>query len=48
MSIGVLGAKAVIPLLSITALIALAMLLIGRPLIKVQVETEPNEPVLIH
>jgi DHA1 family bicyclomycin/chloramphenicol resistance-like MFS transporter len=41
MSIGILGAKAVIPLLSITALIALA-------LIKVQVETEPNEPVLIH
>lgn len=48
MSIGILGAKAVIPLLSITALIALAMLLVGRPLIKVQVETEPNEPVLIH
>ena len=48
MSIGVLGAKAVIPLLSVTAIIALAVLLAGRPLIRIPVETEPNEPVLLH
>jgi DHA1 family bicyclomycin/chloramphenicol resistance-like MFS transporter len=48
MSIGVLGSRAVIPLLSVTALIALSFLMIGRRLIKEPVETVANEPVLLH
>jgi DHA1 family bicyclomycin/chloramphenicol resistance-like MFS transporter len=48
MSIGVLGSRAVIPLLSVTAIIAMAFLLLGRRFIKEPIETVPNEPVLIH
>jgi DHA1 family bicyclomycin/chloramphenicol resistance-like MFS transporter len=48
MSIGVLGSQAVIPLLSATAVIAMAFLLLGRRLIKEPVDTVPNEPVLLH
>jgi DHA1 family bicyclomycin/chloramphenicol resistance-like MFS transporter len=48
MSIGVLGSRAVIPLLSVTAIIAMAFLLVGRRFIKEPVETVPNEPVLLH
>jgi DHA1 family bicyclomycin/chloramphenicol resistance-like MFS transporter len=48
MSIGVLGSRAVIPLLSVTALIALSFLMIGRRLIKEPVEVAANEPILLH
>lgn len=48
MSIGVLGSRAVIPLLSVTAIIAMAFLLLGRRFIQEPVETVPNEPVLLH
>jgi DHA1 family bicyclomycin/chloramphenicol resistance-like MFS transporter len=48
MSIGVLGSRAVIPLLSVTALIALASIMLGRKWIKMPVETAANEPVLLH
>ena len=48
LSIGILGSRAVIPLLSITALIALSLLLIGRRLIRKPVETVADEPVLLH
>jgi MFS transporter, DHA1 family, multidrug resistance protein len=48
LSIGVLGSRAVIPLLWITALLALASLLVGRKLIKEPVETVADEPILLH
>jgi DHA1 family bicyclomycin/chloramphenicol resistance-like MFS transporter len=48
MSIGVIGARAVIPLLSATPLVALAIVLVGRRLIKERIETVENEPVLLH
>jgi hypothetical protein len=48
MSIGVLGSRAVIPLLSVTAMIALATLLVGRRRIKEPVETAASEPVSLH
>ena len=46
--IGVLGAKAVISLLSSTALLALVILLIGRRAIQELVESEPEEMAVLH
>jgi DHA1 family bicyclomycin/chloramphenicol resistance-like MFS transporter len=46
--IGVLGAKAVISLLSSTALLALIILLIGRTAIQELVESEPEEMAAFH
>ena len=46
--IGVLGAKAVISLLSSTALLALIILLIGRTAIQELVESEPEEMAVLH
>jgi DHA1 family bicyclomycin/chloramphenicol resistance-like MFS transporter len=46
--IGILGAKAVISLLSSTALLALVILLIGRTAIQELVESEPEEMAVLH
>jgi DHA1 family bicyclomycin/chloramphenicol resistance-like MFS transporter len=48
MSIGVLGSRAVIPLLALTSLIAMVFLLIGRKLITEPIATTADEPVLLH
>jgi len=48
MGIGTLGASSVVSLLSSTALVALFVLLIGRPRIRHLVETEEHEMVVLH
>jgi DHA1 family bicyclomycin/chloramphenicol resistance-like MFS transporter len=48
MGIGLLGVKAVISLLSSTAVVALAILLVGRAMIGQTVETDATETVVIH
>jgi DHA1 family bicyclomycin/chloramphenicol resistance-like MFS transporter len=48
MGIGLLGAQAVVTLLSATAVISLLILIVGRMSISKMVETEESETVFIH